>query len=385
MPKVALLSAFAALTAGLGSCTPSTTTSTDPAAPDATTDQAASPTDAANTDTLNIVTTTLPVTNFTEAVAGDRAEVTYLLPTNVGPHDFQARPDDVRTIAEADVLVQNGLGLETFLDDLIENANNPDLQIIDTSEGIETLANEEQAEGDHAHGEEDHAHGEEDHAHNEEEATAAAAESEEHTHDHGEFDPHIWLDPKKAIQQVENIRDGLIAVDPEGETIYTDNAAAYIEQLEALDAEITETLQPHSGEKFVTYHDFAFHFAQSYGLEAEYLVGLPEENPSPDDVKRVLETTETANLKVLLTEPQAGEGQFSALANDLDVQVSSFDPMETSGPDGTAPDYYLKTMRENVENLKAAFEQSQTSSLEWFVAAFPLSIAPADRPSLVVQ
>lgn len=325
-PKMALLTVLAAIVAGLGSCAPNSSSSSLSEVGDTV-----GQTIPTRSETLKIVTTTIPVTDFTKAVVGDRAEVTYLLPTNVGPHDFQAKPDDVRTIADADVLVQNGLELESYLDDLIANANNPDLKTIDSSQGIEPLTGQEE------HAEEEHAEG----------------------HEHGEFDPHIWLDPKRAIQQVENIRDGLIAADPDGEAAYTANAAAYIEQLKALDAEIAETLQPYTGEEFITYHDFAFYFADSYGLKAEYLVGMPDENPSPEDVKRVLETAQTENLKVLLTEPQAGDGQFAALAGDLDVQVSNFDPMETSAPQGVEPDYYLQTMRKNVESLEAAFEQSQ--------------------------
>lgn len=337
-PKLVLFAALAALTTGLGSCAPTSTTQS-------TSGSDTEQTTSVSTSGLKIVTTTIPVTDFTRAVVGDRAEVMYLLPTNVGPHDFQARPDDVRTIAAADVLVQNGLELEGYLDGLITNSGNQNLRIVDTSQKITPLTQTEE------HAEEEHTHAEtEEHA---EEEHAAG-------HEHGEFDPHIWLDPKRAIQQVENIRDGLIAADPDGEETYTTNAAAYIEQLRALDAEITETLKPYMGEEFVTYHDFAFYFASSYGLKAEYLVGLPDENPAPADVKRVLEATQTQNLKVLLTEPQAGNGQFAALAKDLDVQVSSFDPMETVGSQEIEPNYYLKTMRQNVQNLEAAFGQSQS-------------------------
>jgi len=344
--KLVLLTVLAVVTTGLGSCAPSAPPNASEPDAEQNTEQATS----VSTGTLKIVTTTIPVTDFTRAIVGDRAEVTYLLPPNVGPHDFQARPDDVRTIATADVLVQNGLELEAYLDGLITNAGNQNLKIVDTSEGINTLTQtEEHAEAEHSEAEHTHAEAEE-HAENEH-ATG---------HEHGEFDPHIWLDPKRAIQQVENIRDGLIAADPEGEETYTANAAAYIEQLRALDAEITETLKPYTDQEFVTYHDFAFYFANSYGLKAEYLVGLPDENPAPADVKRVLEATQSQNLKVLLTEPQAGNGQFSALAKDLDVQVSSFDPMETVNSQEIEPNYYIKTMRQNVQNLEAAFGQSQS-------------------------
>ena len=351
----------------LGSCTaPSSTTEADTTTAEVTTEPA-----------LQVVTTFLPITQFTTAVAGERAEVTQLLPTNVGPHDFQAKPGDVQAVANADVLVKNGLELESFLDDMIENAENPDLVTVDSSEGVDTIAS---SGGHHDHGEKEHGddheghdHEEHDHeGHDHEEGAHAEdkAHSEDaHGHVHGEFDPHIWLDPKRAIEQVENIRDGLIAADPEGEAEYTANAAAFISDLEALDTEITEQLSPFAGQTFVVFHDFAAYFASSYGLESEVLVGLPEESPSPEDVKRVMDTVQAEGLKTILTEPQAGESSFDTIAKDLGIGVSEFNPLEVGGPEATEPDYYLNTMRENAENLAAGFEPTQA----WYPLHQPLA------------
>lgn len=366
----------------LGSCTaPATDTATEADTTNA---------DVATEPALQVVTTFLPITQFTTAVAGDRAEVTQLLPTNVGPHDFQAKPGDVQAVANADVLVKNGLELESFLDDMIENAENSDLVTVDSSAGVATLASD--GHDDHGHGEEKadkheehddhdehegHDHGEEEHEEHGHEEGEAHADDAHAGHDHGEFDPHIWLDPKRAIEQVENIRDGLIAADPEGAAEYTANAAAFISELEALDAEITEQLTPFAGQTFVVFHDFAAYFANSYGLESEVLVGLPEESPSPEDVKRVMETVQAEGLKTILTEPQAGESSFDTIAKDLGIGVSEFNPLEVGGPEATEPDYYLNTMRENAENLAAGFEPSQA----WYpfqplqpVAMLPLGL-----------
>jgi zinc transport system substrate-binding protein len=282
---------------------------------------------------LRVVTTFIPMTNFTQAVAGDRAQVTQLLPTNVGPHDYQAKPEDIQKIAKANVLIENGLGLEEFLGDLVKNAGNPNLKVIDASQGVPTLSNEAM----------------EGHEHEKEESPTKAG------HEHGEFNPHIYLDPKRAIQQVENIRDGLITADPAGKETYTANAAAYIQKLKQLDAEFTQSLTPFAGKTFVTYHDFAPYFAQSYNLKADFLVGIPEENASPDDVKRVMNAAKQSNLKTLLTEPQSSGNPFSALAKDLNVQIGTFDPLETGGANSLQPDYYLEMMRQNVKNLETAF------------------------------
>jgi zinc transport system substrate-binding protein len=329
--QLCLAPAAILLALGLGSCSPG---SQSPPVESTT----SSPATASSPD-LQVVTTFPPITQFTKAVAGDRAEITQLLPPNIGPHDYQSSPADAQKLAGADVLVENGLEMEAFLDSLIDNAGNADLKVIDASEGVATIRTEDVEGDDHSH---DHA-GEE------------KAGEEKAGHDHGEFNPHVWLDPKRAMQQVENIRDGLIAADPDGKPVYTANAAAYLDQLKALDAEFTRQLQPFQGKTFVTYHDFAPYFADSYGLKTEFLVGIPEENASPEDVKRVIAAARDSNLKTLLTEPQAAGNPFSALAQDLNVQVSDFDPMETGGPNSTEPTYYLTTMRQNLKNLVAAF------------------------------
>ena len=310
----------------------------------------ASPTE--ETQRLRVITTFIPVTNFTKAVVGDRAEVTQLLPTNVGPHDYQAKPEDVQKLARGNVLVKNGLGMEEFLGDLLKNAGNANLKVIDSSKDIQPIANEEKHDHDH-------------------EKTSEAK------HDHGAFNPHIYLDPKRAIKQVENIRDGLIAADPEGKIIYNTNATAYIEKLKQLDSEIAQQLQPFAGKTFVTYHDFAPYFAQSYNLKAEFLVDIPEENASPEDVKRVINATQKSNLKTLLTEPQAVGSPFAALAKDLKVKVGIFDPLETSSGKALQPDYYLTTMRQNLQNLESAFSgQTQQSLLPIISSRTVLMIQP---------
>lgn len=349
-----------AIALGLGSCTTASTSS------NAESQEQETP---AATSELQVVTTFVPITQFTKAVAGDRAEVTQLLPTNVGPHDYQARPEDAQRLAQADVLVKNGLEMESFLDSLIENAENANLKVIDSSAGIATITTES-IEGEAHDHEHDHGH---DHGHDHAEEGAEASETAAHGHDHGEFNPHIWLDPKRAIQQVENIRDGLIAADPDGQTVYTANAAAYIEQLQALDTEITQQLQPFAGKTFVAFHDFAPYFAESYGLKAEFLVDVPDVNPSPEDVKRVMDTVKASNLKTLLTEPQSGEDAFAAIAQDLDVNISTFDPMETGGPEALQPEHYITTMRQNVKALIDAFAGSAPQAVlpQWMPQAMP--------------
>jgi zinc/manganese transport system substrate-binding protein len=270
---------------------------------------------------LQVVTTILPITQFTTAVAGSCAKVQPLIPTTVGPHDFQATPNDLVQVRQADVLVKNGLGLEGFLDKLIAGAENPKLKVIDSSQGVATLANPDG----------------------------------EHGHDHGSVNPHIWLDPSLAEQQVNTIRDGLIAARPACKDQFTANAAAFTAQLRSLDAELAAQLKPFAGKTFVVFHDFHSFFAKRYGLKGSFVVDVPDENPTPADLKRVARTAQATQLKALLTEPQEGGQSFLALAQDLGVRVGEFDSIETGPETAQQPDYYLTVMRRNGQALVNAF------------------------------
>lgn len=292
------------------------------------------PPDASASKALKVVTTFLPITLFTRAVAGDCATVTPLIPASTGPHDFQAKPGDLTALRQARVLVKNGLEMESFLDKLVASAGNPQLQVIDSSRGVATLDTQHHDDG----------HGEE--------------QSHGHGHEHGAVNPHIWLDPLRAVQQVEAIRDGLVKADPSCADGYRRNAAAYTAELKQLNSEIAAQLQPYRGKTFVAFHDFAPYFAQRYGLKAEYLVDVPELNPSPADLQRVAAAVKSSQLKALLSEPQEGNRSFNALASDLGVKIVAFDPLETASEQASGdPAAYLAVMRRNAADLRQAFGQ----------------------------
>ena len=296
------------------------------------------PPDAAADKAFKVVTTFLPITLFTRAVAGDCATVTALIPPSLGPHDFQAKPGDLTALRQAGVLVKNGLEMEGFLGKLVAAAENPQLKVIDSSRGVATLESAEHGDG-HGH-DGDHDHG------------------DDHGHDHGAVNPHIWLDPLRAVQQVATIRDGLIQADPSCADGYRRNAAAFTAQLKQLNSEIASQLEPYRGKTFVAFHDFAPYFAQRYGLKADYLVDVPELNPAPADLQRVAAEVKSSQLKALLSEPQEGNRSFNTLAKDLGVKVVVFDPMETATEEASKnPATYVSVMRRNVADLRQAFGQ----------------------------
>jgi zinc transport system substrate-binding protein len=291
---------------------------------------------------IPVVTTFLPITLLTRAVAGECATVQALVPPAVGPHDFQARPGDLLALQKARVLVTNGLGAETFLEPLIRAAANPQLRVIDSSRGVATLPGPAGPTGPHG---------------------ADHDQDPNHGHAHGAVNPHIWLDPLRAAQQVDTIRAGLVAADPGCAAGYNRRAKATTAELQELHQHLARQLRPFRGKAFVAFHDVAPYFAERYGLKAVALVDVPEINPTPADLQRVTATVKANRIQALLSEPQAGEGSFQALAADLGVGLSSFDPLETGSEEASRnPASYVETMRRNGANLVKAFAGDGTSN-----------------------
>jgi len=275
-----------------------------------------------------VVTTFLPIYMFTKAVAGDVADVEILVPPGTEVHEYQATPSNVKAIATANVLVKNGLGLEEFLENTVKNAQNSTLVEINASQGIKPL-NEISPVVKTVKEEKDH----------------------NHAHEHTEGNPHVWLDPVLAKQQVINIRDGLIAADPKNKATYTANAAAYIQELEKLNSEFLQTLQKSPNCTFVTFHDAYPYLARRYNLKQMAVVQIPEDQLSPQDVQNVVKTVKQYKVKALFSEPGVDNKLLTSLSQDLKLDLQTLDSLETGETD---PQYYFKAMRLNLQTLAAA-------------------------------
>ena len=280
-------------------------------------------TTAQSNSSPKIVTTFLPIHLFTKAVVGDTTDVEILISPGAEVHDYQATPNDAKLLAQADVLVENGLGMEEFLSALVDNAGNSQLQQITSSKGIEPIEAEEEHD-DHGH---DH----------------------HHHHHHGEGNPHVWLDPVLAQQQVANIRDELIAINPSNAAIYTSNANSYIQQLQELDNEFQQRLAPVQGCKFITFHDAFPYLAQRYGLEQEAIIEIPEDSITPKDIRRVRKAAKKYKVNALFTEPGIEDKRIEQISSDLNLPLEEIDPLESGETD---PQYYFQVMQSNLEALE---------------------------------
>ena len=270
-----------------------------------------------------VVTTFLPVYLFTKAVAGDVADVEILVKPGTEVHEYQGTPANVKAIATAKILVKNGLGLEEFLADTIKNAENSQLMEIDASKGISAINKISPID-----------------------KTATG----EHDHDHQSGNPHVWLDPVLAKQQIINIRDGLIIADPGNKANYQTNAAAYIQKLDNLNNEFQQTIKQTPNCTFITFHDAFPYLAKRYNLKQLAVVEIPEKQLSPTDVQKVVNTVKKYQVKALFSEPGLDNKLLTSISQDLGLTVRTLDSLETGD---TNPEYYFKAMKTNLESLSS--------------------------------
>jgi len=281
---------------------------------------------------LRVVTSFLPMQSHASAIAGDRAVVAQLLDKETGPHDFQLSPADVRKVADADLFVINGAGIEDWLDTLVAKAGNKNLVIVDTSKSVRLIEGPEAILDNHDH------HG--GHGH----------------HHHAGANPHIWLDPVLAKKQAAAILDALVKADPANKAAYEANAKAYFAKLDALDAAFRKEISALPNRNLVTFHDAFPYLAARYGLNyVGFVEEFPEKDPSPKQLAELVKKIREEKVGVLFAEEGYAPTLLERIASQTGARVSALDTLEVGNGSPTA---YIDRMRKNLESLRAAFSAS---------------------------
>jgi len=261
---------------------------------------------------VRVVTSLEIFADFIRHVGGDRVEVTALVPGHADPHTYEPAPAKVKDVTKADLVVINGLGLEETLHDLIYNNVGSGVPIVEMADGLPVLA------GNPREGE--------------------------------TGNPHLWLNVQYAMRYVERIRDGLIAVDPEGADVYRANAGAYLNELDALDKEVAADIQsiPPERRKLVTFHDAYPYFAERYGLEVVgVVVESPGREPSARELARLTDRIRSEKVTVVFKEPEFDAKMLETAAEDAGVKVRTL----LSGAYVDGVHSYVELIRFNVMQL----------------------------------
>jgi len=279
----------------------------------------ATPGEEAGADGPTIVATTTQVGDFTRELVGDTAEVTQLLSAGQSAHGFDPSAAQLLALAEADALVINGGGLESWLDDAV-SASGFDGVLVDASTGIELYGT-----GDHDEDEpSEDEHADDEHA---DEATGDQTDDADE-HDHAGGNPHIWTDPELAEHMVENIADGLAEVDGIDPDALEANEAAYLDRLGALDAWIEENVAqvPVDQRLLVTNHDAFTYFLDAYDITfVGSIIPSFDDNaePSAAEIDELVANIRSTGVLAVFSEASLSPKAAETIAREAGVTVYS--------------------------------------------------------------
>lgn len=295
-------------------------------------------------------------------VGGDRVEVTTLVGPNGDAHVFSPTPADAKTLADADIFFVNGLGFEGWMQRL-EKASGFTGALVVASGGVMPIV----MKGGHHHGaeaDEDHdQHADEDHDHDEH-----AKEEKDHEHeDHAEAedndahgddtDPHAWQNLYNGKIYVQNIRDALIAADPEGKAEYEANADKYLAAIDAEDKAVQAAIAalPEARRKIITSHDAFGYFGNAYGLEIIAPEGVSTESEaSAQDVAKIIRQIREEKIPAVFLENVTDRRLLDQIARETGAKIGGVLYSDAlSDKDGPAPTY-LDMFKHNVRTLTAA-------------------------------
>lgn len=274
---------------------------------------------------IRVVATTTMLADLTRVIGGEHVEVNGLMGPGIDPHLYKASAGDVNVIRDADVVIYNGLDLESRLGEVFASLEGQDKIVVMITEGI--------SDGDLVMDEET-----------------------------GGYDPHIWFDIRLWKEASANLLLGLIEADPINEADYTRNHLAYVQELEVLDDEVREqiALIPESSRVIITAHDAFQYFGKAYGMEVLGLQGISTESEAgTGDVRVLANYIVERQIKAIFVESSVPRRNIEALqeavaAQGFDVEIGGELFSDSLGSPGTEAETYIGTIRSNVETIVSA-------------------------------
>ena len=246
--------------------------------------------EAEATERVGVVVTILPQADFVESVGGEKVNVTVMVPPGASPHTYEPTPSQMVEVSKAKMYAKVGSGVEfelVWLDKIIEQ--NKEMLVVDCSVGITKIGK----------------------------------------------DTHIWNSPANAKKMVENIRDGLIKIDPDNADYYTGNRDKYLQDLDTLDKYIHERLDGFTDRYFMIYHPAFGYFADEYNLK-QLAIERKGKEPTPKVIQDCIDLAKQHNLSYVFVAPQFATQDAETIASEIGGKTVFTDPL---------PRLYIANMR----------------------------------------
>jgi len=247
-------------------------------------------------DAIRVVTTFSTLNSFVQAVGGERVQVQNLVPVGASPEEYLPAPEDIATLSSAQLVVENGAGIDAWLQHTIASASNPNVQLLVLSDELPKI-------------------------------------------DHN---PHLWMDPVLAKAYVTKIRDALARIDPAHRAQYEANAKAYQAKLAALRGWIAEQIAtiPPRQRAMIVFHNAWEYFNQRFGISTFGVIELsPGQDPNPAYVGHLVDLARKHHVRAVFSEPEYSPKLAQTLARSADIRIVSNLYDDSVGTDPRVHDY----------------------------------------------
>ncbi|QGX64996.1 zinc ABC transporter solute-binding protein [Bacillus sp. ms-22] len=279
---------------------------------------------------LTIYTTIFPIQDFTEKIGGSHVNAQSVYPANADAHSFEPSSKTMVEMAEGDAFIYSGTGAEAFADKTAATLKDQGVRTVKAAQGIKLLSTKEE----HAH-----------------------EEDEDHDgHEHGDKDPHAWLDPVYAQQMAKNIKDTLVSLDPDHKDEYTKNYESLKKELQSLDQEFKTTLSKAQHKEILVSHAAYGYWEKRYGIEQISVLGLSaSEEPSQKQLENIVKQAEKHHIKYVIFENNVSSKVSDTIRSEIGAKSLTLKNLESiTEEDAKNGESYVSLMKQNLNTLKTA-------------------------------
>ena len=275
--------------------------------------------------TLNVITSVSPITNIVKNIAGDKINLTGLVPEGVNSHTFEPVPSDIVKLSNADLVIINGLFLEDNMEKVVNESlkNKPDIQLLKLADGTIN--------------------------------STGWIFDFSFPKEQGHPNPHLWLNPVNAMKFANLTKDKLIEMDPNNTAYYAENAEKYIALLKQLDEGIKTAVQsvPPENRKLVTYHDSWAYFAPRYNMTVIGAVQPSDfSEPSPLDIAKLIDQIKAEKVPAIFASEVFSNRITDQIAKEAGVNIVQTLSDDALPGNLTSPNHtYVGMMLDNMENM----------------------------------
>ncbi len=276
---------------------------------------------------LDVYASFYPYYDFAKKIGGESVDVHIIIPSGTEPHSFEPSAKVVAQLEEADVFIYNGAYMEPWIDKVLNLLEGKDIYLVEAGKSVELISYSGDP-GDESSGE----------------------------HHHGEYDPHIWVDPVNVIYISEKIKDTFISADNKNKDIYEENFNVFREELQNLDRAFKEGLKDAAERKIIVSHSAFGYLAKRYNLEQIAVAGIsPHAEPSPKRLAELVKVARDNDMDYIFLEALASVKTAEVLAEEANLEVLTLYIVEglTTEQQNEGEDY-ISLMYKNVETLKKA-------------------------------